>query len=173
MPTQDERISLKQEELPLDLTPLNKAVLIDYVTNCPADQVLNCIILIDDQIDRLQQALTPFIQKMMEQRQTLLNRALVEGIKENPGAVLVEKKGRKVRNEISDLEAFELAFPDGYKEIRAEQERLLDLEYQKEKAGLPESKINLTLADAKVGKDRVTAFVGEKPVAITYEVRKV
>jgi len=168
MSTQDERKDLTANPLPLE--PVTVGVLIDYVSNCPADRVLTNITLIDAELDKIESALKPYVTQLGIQRNQLLERAKAENITEDAEAVLIEKKGKQFRNEIQDLEAFELSFPVQYKQIRAEQQKALDDKHDTAVARLEESTIPLTLADEKVGKKLVTEFVGYKPVTITYEV---
>ena len=170
MKPQEEQKSLNSDPLPLDLTPLKQVAVIDYVTNCPADRVLTSIVMIDEEMDKIQSALRPFLQSLSTQREKLLDRAKAEKITEDAGAVLVEKEGKKTRNQITDLEAFELQFPEELKQIRENQKKELDDEYALATKKLPSSKITLGEADKKCGKDAVTEFVGYQPVTITYEV---
>ena len=166
MSTIEENQSLKDCPLPPEL---NIAV-IDYATNCPADKVLTSILLIDAEIDKMQDALRPYVTNLGMQRERLLNRAKTEKITEDAEAILVEKKGKKFRNNISDLEAFAETFPEGYSRIREAQKKDLKDDYDKKIEQLEDSKIPLTLADDKIGKEKVTEFVGYGPQTITYEI---
>ncbi len=170
MSTQDERQDLMQNPIPLDLKPLQSVAIIDYVTNCPADRVLTSIVLIDEQVGKIQEALAPYLKNLGEQRERLVARAVSENITEDVEAVLVEKTGKVFRNEIDDLKGFKNTFPTEYEQIRADQRKALNDKYENNLAAVDESKIPLGLADGKVGKDRVTAFVGYRPQVITYEV---
>ena len=165
--SQEERKSLTTEPLPI--SNLANMVLIDYTMVGP-DRVLTSIVLIDEQVDQIQQVLQPFIQNLIKQRETLMGRATAEGITEDTGAVLIEKKGKQFRNEIFDLDAFRLSFPEEYEEIRESQEKDIEDKYKKSIRDLEDSKIPLTLADKKIGQEKVTEFVGNKPVSISYEV---
>jgi len=165
--SQEERKSLTTEPLPI--SNLANMVLIDYTAVGP-DRVLTSIVLIDEQVDQIQQILQPVILNLMKQREGLLARAINESITGDMGAVLLEKKGKLNRNEIEDLDAFELQFPGKLQAIRTEQERVLTMKYEKEKKAIPESDVKLGVADSIVGKDEITEFVGHKPVSISYEV---
>ena len=167
-----EQKSLNSEPLPLDLTPLKQVAVIDYVSNCPADRVLTSIVMIDEEIQRIQNALRPYLQDLSTQREKLMARAKAEKIEKDAEAIMVEVKGKQVRNQIEDMDAFELQFPDEFKQIRENQKKALDDEYELAKKKLPDSKITLGEADEKVGKKAVTEFVGYKPVTITYEVER-
>jgi Na+/phosphate symporter len=164
----------KQEQKSLQENPLPVTIgtVIDYVTNCPADKVLTSITRIDDEIDTIQQAVQPYLTALQMQRNVLLERAKMERIMEDSHALLIEVKGKQMRNEISDLDTFKLQFPDGFAAIRKQQESDLTDKYQKNLRELADAKVPLTLADKKIGKEAVTAFVGYQPVTITYEVRK-
>jgi hypothetical protein len=168
MTTTEERKDMIANALPLE--PVTVGVLIDYVSNCPADRVLTNITLIDAELDKIESALKPYVTQLGIQRNKLLERAKAESITEDSEAMLVEKRGKQFRNEIQDLEAFKLSFPEGYETIREQQEKDIEDAYKMANRELEESKIPLTLADKKIGKDAVTEFVGYKPVTITYEV---
>lgn len=169
MGTQEERRELNQEPLPLQ--PVTIAVL-DYVKDCPADRVLTNILLIDEQMEKIQRGVSPHLSSLTMQRNALLQRALKEQILSDANAVLFGVEGKQMRNQIEDLEAFQLAFPDGYKKIRETQKKDLDDKHDTAVAELEDSGIPLGLADKKVGKDKVTEFVGYQPVKVNYEVRK-
>jgi hypothetical protein len=160
------------------LPPEIRIAVINYVDNCPADHVLTNILLIDEEVDKIQEELKPYLMHLQTQRQQLLDRAKGEGIKEDPEAMLVEKEGRKMRNKISDNEAFAITFPNEYAEIRktqkadVERESRLKIGKFEDSATLIDIDIPLTLADKLVGKEKVTEFVGFQPTAITYEVRR-
>ena len=169
MTTTEENKSLT--ECPLPLEPVTLAV-VDYVRNCPADRVLTSILMIDEQMANIEASVTPYLRNLSEQREKLLNRAKKENIKEDSEAMLVEIPGKQMRNEIADVDAFSAVFESGYKAIRETQKKDIEDDAAKKIAGLEDSKIPLTLADKKIGKDLVTNFVGYKPQTITYEVRK-
>lgn len=171
MSTRDERKSLMSETLPVNLSELAKIVPVNYSMVGP-DKVLTSIVEIDEQVARVQEILAPFVKYMQDQRDALMTRALEEHITENPGAVLLEIEGKKMRNEITDIEAFCCAFNEEYQTIREVQGKDIEAKYQKQKRELETSKIPLTLADKYVGKDRITEFVGVQPVRVTYEVRR-
>lgn len=169
MGTQEERKQLNQEPLPLQ--PVTIAVL-DYVKDCPADRVLTNILLIDEQMDSIQRSISPHMTSLTMQRNALLQRALKEQILSDANAVLMGVEGKQMRNEIQDIDGFHMTFPEGYKQIREAQKKDIDDKHETAITELEESPIPLGLADKKVGKDRVTEFVGFKPVKVTYEVRK-
>lgn len=159
------------KECPLPLEPVTLAV-VDYASNCPADRVLTSILMIDEQMANIEAAVTPYLRNLTEQREALLSRAIKENIKEDGEALLLEVPGKLLRNEISDLDAFSEAFPGKLEVIRRQQEADLTDKYTKNLEEIAESKIPLTLADKKIGKDKVTEFVGYKPQVITYEIRR-
>ena len=169
MTTNEENQSLT--ECPLPLEPVTLAV-VDYVRNCPADRVLTSILMIDEQMANIEASVTPYLRNLSEQREKLLNRAKKENIKEDSEAMLVEIPGKQMRNEIADVDAFSAVFESGYKAIRETQKKDIEDDAAKKIAGLEDSKIPLTLADKKIGKDKVTEFVGYKPQTITFDVRR-
>ena len=128
--------------------------------------------LIDEQVDQIQQVLQPFIGNLMMQREALMKRAQDEDIKEDAGAVLIETEGKKNRNEIEDLDTFELQFPGKLQKIRDEQKRKITVKYEKDVAKVPDSPVPLGVADEIVGKDLITEFVGYQPVKVTYQVQR-
>ena len=166
MTTKEESKELTQEPLPVTV-----GVMLDYVTNCPAERVLSHILLIDEETEKIRQALTPYLAKLESQRNQLLDRARKEGITENADAVLLTIEGRKERNDI-DLESFALTYPDQLKQIREDQRKAITDKQANLLKAVDESAIPLTMADKKIGKDAVTAFVGYQPVKVTYEVRR-
>ena len=172
MSTKDERKSLIKEPLPVNLSELAKIVPVNYSMVGP-DKVLTSIVEIDEQVARVQEIMGPYVQYMQNQRDALMKRALDEGIDKDSSAVLIEIKGRQNRNEIEDLEAFELQFPGALQKIREEQERKIRMKFDKDIRAIPDSSVQLTVADQIVGKDAVTEFVGFQPVKIMYEVRRV
>ena len=169
MSTQDERKELMKEPLPPE--PVKIAVL-DYVKDCPAERVLTNILLIEEQMTSIQRAISPHMESLTRQRKVLMDRALNEKILSDDNAILLGIEGKNVRNQIEDLEAFELAFPQEYKMIREVQKKEIDDQHDLKIASLEDSPIPLGLADDKVGKKKVTEFVGFQPVKVTYEVRK-
>ena len=168
----EENKSLIKEPLPANLSALAKIVPINY-SMVGKDRVLASIIEIDEQGAQVQDLVAPFYQYMQKQREALMKRAQDENITTDSVAMLVEVEGRKSRNDIEDLEAFELQFPGALEKIRADQERKIKLKYDRDIKSVPDSSVPLTVADEIVGKNEVTEFVGYKPVVITYEVRKV
>lgn len=169
MATKEESKSLIAEPLPI--SNLANMVMVDYTLVGP-DRVLTSIVQIDEQVDQIQTVLQPFIGNLMMQREALLKRAMDEGIKEDMGAVLIETEGRKSRNEIEDLETFELQFPGALEKIRNEQRRKITVKYDKDLAAVPDSDIPLGVADEIVGKKTITEFVGYQPVKVTYQVQR-
>ena len=169
MNAKDESKSLIAEPLPI--SNLANMVMVDYTCVGP-DRVLTSIVQIDEQVDQIQQILQPFIGNLMKQREALMKRALDESITEGIGAVLIETKGKKNRNEIEDFETFELQFPGAIEKIRNEQRRKITVKYDKDLAEIPDSDIPLGVADEIVGKKPVTDFVGYQPVKVTYEVQR-
>jgi len=169
MTTQEERRDLLKELLPPE--PVQIAVL-DYVKDCPANRVLTNILLIDEQMQSIQQAVSPHLSSLTMQRNVLMDRALKEQILSDDNAVLLGIEGKQNRNKIEDLEAFELAFPQEYRMIREVQKKEIDDNHELAISCLDDASIPLGLADDKVGKKRVTEFVGYQPVKVTYEVRK-
>ena len=168
MSTQEETKDLLLNPLPPEIS----IAVVDYVTNCPADRVLTNITLIDAEIEKIQQALKPYLTSLGTQREKLLTRAKDEKITEDSEAVLIEIPGRQMRNEISDNEAFAEIYPAEVKAIRDLQRADIQSKFDVELSRVDHSKIPLTLADKKVGKEKVTAFVGYKASAITYEVQR-
>lgn len=169
MTTTEENQSLT--ECPLPLEPVTLAI-VDYATNCPAERVLTSILMIDEQMANIEASVAPYLRNLSEQREKLLARAQKESITEDAEAVLLEVQGKLMRNEISDLDAFSETFPGKLEIIRRQQEADLTDKYQKNLEEIADSKIPLTLADKKIGKDKITDFVGYKPQTITYEVRR-
>jgi hypothetical protein len=158
-------------DCPLPLEPVTLAI-VNYETNCPADRVLTSILMIEEQMANIEASVTPYLRNLLEQREKLLARAKKENIKEDSEALLIETEGKKNRNEISDLESFELQFPGAIEKIRTEQRRKLTVKYDKDLAKVPDEDIGLGLADEIVGKNKITEFVGYKPQTITYEIRR-
>ncbi len=169
MSTQDERKSLKESPLPPQAVSI---AVLDYETNCPAERVLTNILLIEEQMINIQKAIQPHLAALTMQRNALMNRALTENILSDDNAVLFGVEGKKTRNKITDLEAFELSFPEEFKMIRAAQELELNNKHALALKDLPDSEIPLGLADDLIGKKAVTDYVGYQPTKITYEVRK-
>ena len=168
MSTQDEREDL--EKFPMPLTAITIKPVKDYTTNCPALQVLDNILAIDTEMERIQTGIAPYLVNLTKQRDALLQRAIRENLQEGRLAVLNINPGRQNRNNIEDLIAFQLQFPAGYKVIRDRQKRELDEQHEIAVKSVEDSKIPLLLADDVVGKKAVTGFVGFQPVKLTYEV---
>ncbi len=170
MEAKDEQLSLRDEPLP----PLSFEIKApeDYVTNCPETRVLISVLIIDEEINRIQEAVQPYLNNLQAQKNALIERAKKEAIMEDLGAVMVEVKGKLFRNEIEDVEKFRQTFPEGYEQIRDSQKRDIEDKHQKNLKDLEKSKIPLILADKKIGKDATTAFVGYRPQTITYEIQK-
>ena len=168
MSTQIEREDLKQNPLPM--IPVTIHPVQDRVNNCPAEVVLDRVLDIDAELQRIQNAIGPVVQYLQDQRQALMNRAAQEGITQSAGAVLIEKEGKKIRNEIANIEEFKFLYPEAYETIREVQKKDIEEKYKKQNRELEESKIPLTLADKYVGKEKVTEYVGYQPPKITYEI---
>ena len=169
MNAKEESKSLIAEPLPI--SNLAKIQMVDYTLVGP-DRVLTSIVQIDEQIDQIQSVLAPYLSNLMKQRESLMKRAQDEKIKEDAGALLIETEGKKNRNEIEDLDTFELKFPGKLQKIRDEQKRKINVKYEKDIAKVPDSAVPLGVADEIVGKDLITEFVGYQPVKVTYEVQK-
>ena len=169
MTTTEENKSLT--ECPLPPEPVTLAV-VDYATNCPAERVLTSILMIDEQMANIEASVTPYLRNLSEQREKLLNRAKKENIKEDAEALLIETKGKQIRNDIEDIDAFAAAFEEGYKKIREVQKLDIRDAADKKIANIEDSPVPLGLADKKIGKDKVTEFVGYKPQTITFDVRR-
>jgi DNA polymerase III delta prime subunit len=169
MSTNEETRSMN--DCPLPLEPVTLAI-VNYETNCPADRVLTSILMIDEQMASIEATVTPYLRNLTEQREKLLARAIQNNIMEDSQALLIEVQGKLMRNEISDLEAFSVAFPGKLEVIRRQQEADLTDKYTKNLEEIAESKVPLTLADKKIGKEKITEFVGYKPQTISYEIRR-
>jgi len=169
MKAKEEQKSLIAEPLPI--SNLANMVMVDYTLVGP-DKVLTSIVQIDEQVDQIQSVLAPFLSNLMKQRESLMKRAQDEDIKEDAGAVLIETEGKKNRNEIEDLETFEMQFPFALQKIRIEQVRKLTVKYDKDCVKVSGSPVPLGVADEIVGKDRITKFVGYQPVKVTYQVQR-
>ena len=169
MSTKEETKSLIAEPLPI--SNLANMVMVDYTLVGP-DKVLTSIVQIDEQVDQIQSVLAPFLSNLMKQRESLMKRAQDEDIKEDAGAVLIETEGKKNRNEIEDLDTFELQFPFALQKIRQEQVRKLTVKYDKDCVKVSGSPVPLGVADEIVGKDLITEFVGYQPVKVTYQVQR-
>lgn len=171
MSSKEERQELIAEPLPVTLSDLAGIIPVDY-TLVSSDRVLTSVVQIEEQIDLVQSILQPYLNSLQAQKNTLMDRARKEGIKEDAGAVMAEIWGKQFRNEIDDLDKFRQTFKDEYEVIRQVQEKDIEEKYKKQMRDLEESKIPLTLADKYVGKEAVTEYVGYKPQTITYEVKK-
>ena len=169
MKAKDEAKSLIAEPLPI--SNLANMVMVDYTLVGP-DKVLTSIVQIDEQVDQIQSVLAPFLSNLMKQRESLMKRAQDEDIKEDAGAVLIETEGKKNRNEIEDLDTFELQFPFALQKIRQEQVRKLTVKYDKDCVKVSGSPVPLGVAEEIVGKDLITEFVGYQPVKVTYQVQR-
>ena len=169
MNAKEESKSLIAEPLPI--SNLANMVMVDYTLVGP-DKVLTSIVQIDEQVDQIQSVLAPFLSNLMKQRESLMKRAQDEDIKEDAGAVLIETEGKKNRNEIEDLDTFELQFPFALQKIRQEQVRKLTVKYDKDCVKVSGSPVPLGVADEIVGKDLITEFVGYQPVKVTYQVQR-
>lgn len=168
MSTKEEREDINE----LPLVPVTIQPVKDYVTNCPAEQVLDNVLAIDSIVQKIQTDIAPYLTRLGKQREELMQRAIKEELKEGTNAVMIVKKGKEMRNKITDLDAFELQFPDEYKVIRNQQARDIGREWDTAIKRLYTSEIPLGLADEICGKKAVTEFVGVQPVKLSYEVQE-
>lgn len=136
-------------------------------TTCHRDVVLKTVAYLDEAIE----AEKEHIAYLEKQRTTLLTRAQVEDITASGRYYLITTPGPLNRNKI-DVKKFAERFPEAFVAVRAQQVINLEAKLKKEINSLPYSDISLTLADAKLGKDVVTEFVGFQPQTIKAEVRK-
>lgn len=132
------------------------------------NEVLTTITDIDMYVDMLQDR----IDRLTDQRKSLMNRAIAENIQEDTNAILIKIPGKQVRNQIEDIEKFRKEFREGYHLIRDQQRRDIEEAYHKDIDHLQVSAIPLMLADKKVGKLAVTDFVGYKPQEIKIVVQR-
>jgi hypothetical protein len=159
MNPKDELKSLQEHPLPVDV--------MDFFA-CKTDMVLPTIAYLDEAIE----AATEQGKYYREQRDLLLHRALTEGIERSGGFILITVPGKLQRNDITDIQKFAAKFPIGYMAIRRQQSQNLTDKFNRDSSAIDNSNIPLGIADAKIGKDRVTEFVGYQPQKLTAEVRK-
>ena len=165
MTTQEENLTIRNEppEIPKGtwlIKKLNGGV--------ASDDVLTTITDIDLFIEILQSNL----EALETYRKVLVSRAMVENLREDAGAILIEVPGKNVRNPILDIEHFKTTFPEGYCMIRNQQIRDIEEAYQQDIAHIETAHIPLTLADKKLGKDVVTGFTGYKPQEVKIVVQR-
>ena len=156
----------QEEQKDLIKNPLPVST-VDFAV-CPSEQVLQNIAFLTESIEETQ-AHIDYLQRQLGQ---LKSRAIAENIKESAGFFLVETPGKKMRNAITNIEAFKTRFPDGYKCIRTQQATDIFDRFDFDTKNLEHSPIPITLADVKVGKDLVTEFVGYQLQKINITVMK-
>jgi hypothetical protein len=170
MSTQDEREDLKENPLPVQSSDIKSVSNVDYVTGCPSSLVLTRILLIDDEMNRINDEIMPYLTSLSKQRETLLKRAINEKITSDDDAMIAEKYGKQMRNHITDIPTFKAKFPDAYTKIRLKQLENLNDDYNKSLKMVKDSEIPLGIADDILGKAVVTEYTGVLPVKTTYEV---
>ena len=159
MNPKDEQKSLREHPLPTDAMDFSA---------CDTDMVLSTIAYLDEAIEAVTEQRTYY----QKQRDLLLNRALTEGIERTGRFTLITIPGTLQRNRITDIHGFATRFPDGYIAIRKQQSQILIDKFNRDASAVDTSDIPLGIADAKIGKDMVTEFVGFQPQKLTAEVRK-
>ena len=159
MTPKDELKSLQEYPLPTDAMDFSA---------CGTDMVLQTIMYLDEAIAAVTEQRTYY----QRQRDMLMNRALVEKIEQTGQYVLLITPGQLQRNRITDIHGFAARFPDGYIAIRRQQSQNLTDKFNRDASVIDNSEIPLGIADAKIGKDMVTEFVGYQPQKLTAEVRK-
>lgn len=159
MNPKDELKSLQEYPLPTDAM---------VFSTCDSDMVLQTIAYLDVAIAVVKEQQTYY----QKQRDLLLNRAMVEKIERTGQYVLLITPGQLQRNHIADIHGFAARFPDGYIAIRRQQSQNLTDKFNRDASAIDNSEIPLGIADAKIGKDMVTEFVGYQPQKLTAEVRK-
>jgi hypothetical protein len=138
-----------------------------YAT-CPSDQVLQNIAYLQEMIDLE----TAHLKYIRDQMQILKSRAISENIEESGQFYLLKIPGKKMRNPIDNILKFRQEFPEGYHMIRQQQSINLESKYKSDMLNLEDSAIPLGLADAKIGTDLVTGFVGWQVQSVKIEVRR-
>lgn len=159
MNPKDELKSLQEYPLPTDAMDFSA---------CDSGMVLQAIMYLDEAIAIATEQRTYY----QKQRDALLNRALVENIEQTGQYTLLVTPGKLMRNKIGSIKIFSGRFPEGYVAIRNQQQQDIQDKYHRDMNTLPFSEIPLTLADAKIGKDTITEFVGYQPQKLVAEVRK-
>jgi hypothetical protein len=155
----DELKSLQEYPLPTDA--MNFSV-------CESGMVLQTIAYLDAAIVSIIEQCAYY----QKQRNLLLNRAMVEKIKQTGQYALLITPGELRRNKIGNIKIFSKRFPEGYIAIRNCQQQDIQDKYHHDMNALQFSEIPLTLADEKIGEDMVTEFVGYQPQKLTVEVRR-
>jgi len=135
---------------------------------CKSEEVLPNIMFLQEQIAN-EQAHVAYLMTQMEQ---LKSRAISENLKQSGSFYLIEITGKRMRNPITDVNKFRQKFPEGYEMIRHEQLGNIQNKFTSDVLDLDELPIPLGLADAKVGADLVTEFVGWQPQKVSVEVRR-
>lgn len=146
----------------------SEGLLTTSFADVPRDEVLETIA----DLDGLLASAEEFVEYIQEQREKLLNRAMVENIEKSGNYYLITIPGPMKRNPINNIVKFAERFPDAYSAIRKQQAEAIEAKMTKELDRLKFSEIPLTLADAKLGKDTVTEYVGFKAQEVRAEVRK-
>jgi hypothetical protein len=159
MTLQEESLSLREHSLPSDAMV--------YAT-CPSDQVLQNIAYLQEMID-LESDHLKYIQNQIG---ILKGRAISENIEESEQFYLLKTPSKKMRNPINNILKFKAKFPDGYSMIRQQQSMNLENKYKSDVLNLEDSAIPLGLADAKIGMDAVTEYVGYQVQSVKVEVRR-
>jgi hypothetical protein len=155
-----------EESKSLQLNPLPSDAM-NWVA-CKSDEVLPNIAFLQEQIAN-EQAHVAYLMTQMEQ---LKSRAISENLKQSGQYYLIEITGKRMRNPITNVQKFRQKFPEGYEMIRLQQTRNLEDKFKSDMLNLEDSAIPLGLADAKVGADLVTEFVGWQPQKVSVEVRR-
>lgn len=172
MTTQDEREDRMEipNRISMTLRSTGESKGFSYKTaeEVPSTIVITAMADIDELVDMFQDE----IRHLSEIRQGLMNRAISGNLKEDRGAMLIEKPGKLMRNSISDIPRFAIEFPNEYAMIRDQQKRDVVMECNKYIDHVDDAVIPLMLADRMVGKDRVSRFVGTKPQTIEYKVMR-
>lgn len=147
---------------------INHRSIVDF-TECKRDDVLRTIAYLDEAIEAEQE----HIEHLVRQRTTLLTRAQVEDIVRTGDYYLITTPGPMVRNKITNITEFAEKFPAAYASIRESQRESIEKSYRHDIDSLQHSDIPLGLADAKLGKDTVSDYVGYRPQVVKAEVRRV
>ena len=155
-----------EESKSLQLNPLPSDAM-NWVA-CKSDEVLPNIAFLQEQIANEQ----AHVAYLMTQLEKLKSRAISENLKQSGSFYLIEITGKRMRNPITDVQKFRQKFPEGYELIRLAQLKNLQDKFLSDIQSVDTSVIPLGLADAKVGADLVTEFVGYQPQVVKVEVRR-
>ena len=160
MTPQDEAKSLITNPLPSDAM---------VYSSCSSNVVLQTIVFLQETIAAEDEHLA----YLQGQLSILKSRTISENIKESDKYILVEVPvGKVMRNPITDIIKFRHQFPEGYELCRIQQTRDIEDKFRKDMNNLEHTGIPLGIADAKIGKDLVTEFVGFAPQRMEIEVRR-